>query len=222
MESPFSHGLARVELRHLVAGVPQLNVFHVRDTHGGAGRDDYQRVANAFGKWWVDGYPPHVAGVGWAGSDATLAEVAVAVALDLAEGFVSTLFGDLFGGLFGFNGPSLPPNCTKAIEWTTATRGKHGHGRTYICGLAEQFRDPAHPERLDPFTAPPLLATYRDLIRAVDEASFPNGRFELVVWHRSPIVTEPGVLRWASRIGDCRFSSLVLDSQRGRLPRHRR
>lgn len=220
--SPFLHGVARIRLTHSVCGLRQSNVFHVQDLTGTATVEHYQAILTQFAFWWRFGYLDGAAPSMWMGHDVSLDLLAVEWLADrLLPGPLSVLY-DLVGFPGGGSSASVPASATPALTWYTAFMGHYGHGRTYLVGLDSALLEDGHSSYVEPGAVPLIERSYQVLIDALRDATDPPGLFELCLFHRRGRPVDLGGLVWADPLTTCRFRDRLLDTQRPRLPGHRK
>lgn len=158
-------------------------------------------LVNAVESWWVAFYAP------LASDQVTLREVA---ATDLTSQTGPSVAFPAIGSPAGeLTSPSLPNNCTLAVSFRTALRGRSYRGRNYFCGLTE-------------------LQVANNIVDATNitnlqdcyEAIFPiqgtaNCQWVVVSRHHDNAPRTTGV---ATPIISVTITDNVIDSQRGRLP----
>lgn len=107
------------------------------------------------------------------------------------------------------NSDSLPNNCTVAVKWITAFRGRSYRGRTYHIGMSTNMADGSY---LAPTYANLLSLDYSNLLTLTDDAnSFALAVVSLV---SGGVARESGI---ATPVVGCTVEGTI-DSQRRRLP----
>lgn len=122
---------AEIVLRFMYNGQQCANVYHVRQ-ESPYDQTSLAVVAALFADWWNTNFKPNAPN--------TLALVMI-VARSLeaknAPAIEYTSGMPMQGG--DVTHPQLPNNCTVAVKWSTALRGRSFRGRTYHLGLNEDI-----------------------------------------------------------------------------------
>lgn len=116
--------------------------------------------------------------------------------------------------------PCLPGNSTFAVQWYNGGPGRSGIGRTYVPFLRNDLTAEGDRNRLTIENANGLVAALDRLILAVLQAGSYAGQFSLVTYHRDGLPGVTGPAKWSTGIRGARWTDLLMDSQRGRLPGH--
>lgn len=198
--------VAQVQLKYLLGGNNLQNDFMV------SGEDD----------WTVESLTDLIAVfAGWAGTagadvqseDIQLIEIIATDLTSLDSPRVASRTDLPIAGTV--DSQALPANATWAIIFQTAKRGRGRQGRIFFCGLAENQVD---GNQVDGTVAGEILSAYDDLKSLVNAG--PNGA-ELVIGHSvvdgvhlATGTTDPVIA--------ITYTDLVVDSQRDRLPGHKK
>lgn len=221
MFEPLQHGVAQLRVRTAYQGHSVSNVFHFRQTRSGRRPANYQALADAVADWWVNGIGGVNPPAAYQGGDSSMEGADLRAVIRGISSEVSLFVAQFLVSLFFTLEPPMPANCTKALEWTTGRAGHAGHGRTYIPWLSRQFLDPARESSLDRFSAEAMVRTWSSLFDLLESLDTLHSAFRLCIAHRSPIGSPDDDDSWSTIVTGCRFASLTMDSQRGRLRSHR-
>lgn len=221
MLEPLRHGVAEIRVRTAYQGHTISNVFHLRQLRSETVRADYKALADGVADWWVNGVGGINPPAAYQGGNSSLEGADLRAVIRGISSELSLFVAEFLVELFFTPEPPLPANCTKAIEWTTNRPGHAGHGRTYIPWLSRQFLDPDRDSSLDRFSADAMVQTWSSLFDKLDRLDTPTSAFRLCIAHRRPIGPPDDDDSWSTLVSGCRFASLTMDSQRGRLRGHR-
>lgn len=220
-DSPFTHGIARVRLSHIIDGLRQSNVFHVMDLTGLATVDHYQAILTQFVFWWEFGYLGGAPPAMFVGRDSNLELSVIEFALEhVVPGPVQVLF-DLTNVSSLGPSPPVPAGATPALSWKTAFEGRHGTGRSYLVGLDSGLLEDGRSSYVSSGAASLIEDSYTALIQALHDATDPPGLFALALYHRNGRSVGGGSRVWADPLVKARFHDRLMDTQRPRLPGHR-
>lgn len=193
---------AQVNMRYEEAGEKVENVYHF------LGASDWTSTLLA---------ALAVAMIGWENTNMkvfrannTILDLAYAIDLSVNDGAWDVSVTPVQGTR---TSPNLPNNCSWAVKWITAQRGRSFRGRTYHIGMTEDMLQGGSQE-ITTTTATNMLAAYRTLLTT----TWPNSAVPVVrsIRHNNAYRTT-GVM---TPITDATYSDLVIDSQRRRLPFH--
>jgi len=116
----------KVEFNAIQNGVPNVNVYHVKDT---ATHDDalLEAYADGFDSWWQADLQPIL-------SNSYVLENITVTSLEVSTGpqFVKSFSSGHQGAL---TGEQVAGNAALVISWRTPSLGRSFRGRTYIGGL---------------------------------------------------------------------------------------
>lgn len=199
--------VARFEMKYQIAGALLENVFHARSTAGSWDSTTLDAVEAAFVAWFS------ATGNQWVSDQMSLYEI-IATDLTSLAGIrrVYPISPPLDGNI---SSPPLPTNATFAVKANIGTRGRGQNGRTYWPSLSV---DQVTVDQLNKTNADQIVAalnTLRTSIAAVtgcDGLCIPHF---MVAGVRPPSVGNSLVTSYS-------YSDLYVDSQRDRLPLHKK
>lgn len=221
-DTPFAHGIARVRLSHVIDGMRQSNVFHVMDLSGEASVEHYQAILTAFVFWWQFGYEAGAPPASFVGRDASLELSTIEfIVSHLPLGPLQVLFDLTTVSSLGPS-PPLPAGATPALSWKTAFEGRHGTGRSYLVGFDSGLLEDGNTSYVHPAAATLIEDAYTALIPALHDATDPPGLFALALYHRNGRSVGGGSRVFGDPLVRARFHDRLIDTQRPRLPGHRK
>lgn len=198
---------ARVEVRYSLAGEPAMNVFHAKaeDVITVTELDD---LAALFTTWINDSWKP-IASSDWYCTQLIITDMTSINGARRAYPFPGA----------GINGllaeEAMPANCTLAVKADVGIRGRGKNGRTFWIGLSEPQ---VEIETVTTTAADSITGAMEDLRTLIAGATNWAG---LAIPHlvvggvRPPLAQADLVLSY-------HLADLIVDSQRDRLPGHRR
>lgn len=197
---------AQVDMKYLVNGEGVENVYHVLSDDGW-NASTLSDLADVMTTW------ENAAPNSNRSAACSLIEVICTdlTSLDAAR-FVKAVNPPIAGQLVS---DALPNNATFAVKANIGSRGRGRSGRSFWVGLAESQIDLGH---MDTASADDIVIAMNDLIDAIVAGS---SAWTLVVAHRVadgvplPVGTTSPILAYS-------YSDLSIDSQRDRLPNHKR
>lgn len=111
--------------------------------------------------------------------------------------------------------PTLPANATFALKANIGERGKGRNGRTFWVGLAE---DQVTNQSINTVNADNMVTAMNDLITDIDTA-LPGAQLGIIHTTHNGVPIEPAEF---SETQSYNYTDLTVDSQRDRLPGHKK
>jgi len=198
-------GVAQVEMVYLKDGEKVENVYHVAPVAGGTALPSLANIANAFEQW------ESADAKQFRTDDVTLTDIRVTNLSD-----ESTAVYDLPASIQGTGSAStLPNNVTFALKFNAAGRGRGKQGRTFWIGVIPGNTSGSN---MSVEQANALVTSYAGLRTFLTELT-PS--VDLAVMHQQVdgVKINPRTYTMVSSVA---YTNLNLDSQRDRLPGHRR
>lgn len=203
-----ARGVAEIRMKYLLDFETAENVYHVE--HGSLDPwplADLEDLASTFEAWETsDASVVRTA-------SASLIEVVVTDLTSLTTQRVTRAVSPVITGAIG--GDSLPNNATIAIKADINNRGRGKSGRVFWVGLAESQVTANHINTAAGDAIVLALNNLRADVLALDPA------YHMVVVHRVIDGVRPAEADW-SAIASFSLTDQTIDSQKNRLPNHKR
>lgn len=201
-------GVAEVRMRYLLDTENAENIYHV--DHGSLDPwplADLEDLASTFENWEDTTAQPVRT------SAASLIEIIVTDLTSLTTQRVTRAVSPALVGAVG--GDSLPNNATIAIKADINNRGRGKSGRVFWVGLSESQVTANHINTAAGDGLVAALTGLRAAVLALDAA------YHMVIVHRVINGVRPAEADW-SAIASFSLTDTTIDSQKNRLPNHRR
>lgn len=201
-------GILQVELKMLQGNTNMSNIFHV-DNGGGVvwTRTNMDSIAGVFQTWFQNSASAQMS------SSVTLIDKVLTDLTSLAG--LRVVYGEETPPAGQLTSPALPPNVTFATRLNIALRGRGTSGRIFWPGLTEEQ---ITFDTLSKTTADLIVSAMDNLIAAIP-AAVPGAALVVLSRYSAGVKRPNGV---GIPVVSASYSDLTLDSQKDRLPNHRR